>query len=81
VCSYNEYTPPWHDRTWQPEFEFAVAWEADGWTAELALPFDMFCKNKTLAPRSGSTSVGSGFSGQEPSAGTARSSTRAIGES
>jgi hypothetical protein len=53
VCSYNEHTPPWHDRTWQPQFEFAVAWESDGWTAELVLPFEIFCKNKTLAPEIG----------------------------
>jgi sugar lactone lactonase YvrE len=53
ACSYNEHTPPWHDRTWQPEFEFAVAWEPDGWTAELALPFEIFCKNKTLASEIG----------------------------
>lgn len=53
VCSYNELAPPWHDRTWQPPFEFAVTQGDDGWTAELALPFDIFCKNKTLAPEVG----------------------------
>lgn len=52
-CSYNEHTPPWHDRTWQPQFEFAVEQQADGWTAELALPFEIFCKNKTLAAEIG----------------------------
>ena len=25
VCAYNEHAPPWQDRTWQPQFEFAVA--------------------------------------------------------
>ena len=25
TCSYNEHTPPWHDRTWQPQFESAAA--------------------------------------------------------
>jgi hypothetical protein len=55
VCAYNEYAPPWHDRTWQPEIESAVAFDqATGdWTAELALPFDIFCKNKTLAAEIG----------------------------
>ncbi|MBM4090199.1 MAG: hypothetical protein FJ276_12375, partial [Planctomycetes bacterium] len=53
ACSYNEHTPPWHDRTWQPEFAFAVAWDADGWSAECELPFDIFCKNTTLAPAIG----------------------------
>jgi hypothetical protein len=53
VCSYNEHAPPWHDRTWQPRFEFAVVEGTDGWTAELALPLDIFCKNKTLASEIG----------------------------
>ena len=53
ACSYNEHSPPWHDRTWQPQFEFAVVQDADGWTAEFALPFDIFCKNKTLASEIG----------------------------
>jgi len=53
VCAYNEHAPPWHDRTWQPQFEFAVAEGTDGWTAELALPLDIFCKNKTLAAEIG----------------------------
>jgi hypothetical protein len=80
VCSYNEHTPPWHDRTWQPQFEFAVAWESDGWTAELAFPFEIFCKNKTLAPRSVSTSGGCGACRDRKSiAGTAASITRRLG--
>ena len=53
ACSYNEHTPPWRDRTWQPQFEFAVAQDAAAWTAEFALPFDIFCKNKTLASEIG----------------------------
>lgn len=53
VCSYTEQTPPWRDRTWQPRFDFAVAEESGGWTVELALPFDMFHKNKTLASEIG----------------------------
>ncbi|NLF73655.1 MAG: hypothetical protein GX575_31840 [Candidatus Anammoximicrobium sp.] len=54
-CAYNEQAPPWHDRTWQPQFEFAVAFDegTGGWTAELALPFDIFSKNKTLAAEIG----------------------------
>jgi len=53
VCSYNEHSPPWHDRTWQPPVELAVAAGPDGWSAELALPFDIFCKNKTFASEIG----------------------------
>ena len=25
TCSYHEHTPPWHDRTWQPQFQSAAA--------------------------------------------------------
>lgn len=53
VCSYHEHTPPWHDRTWQRKFDCAVAWQSDGWTAKFALPFDIFCKNQTLAAEIG----------------------------
>jgi hypothetical protein len=53
ACSYHEHSPPWHDRTWQPKFKSATAKGSDGWTAELALPFDIFCKNKTLASEIG----------------------------
>ena len=53
ACSYHEHTPPWHDRTWQPKFDCAVAWQSDGWTAEFALPFEIFYKNKTLAAEIG----------------------------
>ena len=53
TCSYNEHTPPWHDRTWQPRFDFAVARTDDAWIAECTLPFDIFCKNKTIATEIG----------------------------
>ena len=53
ACSYNEHSPPWHDRSWQPRFPFAVTHEGASWTAELALPFEIFCKNKTLASQFG----------------------------
>ncbi len=53
TCSYNEHSPPWHDRTWQPQFECAVVQDAGAWTAEFALPFEIFCKNKTLASEIG----------------------------
>ncbi|MHB8954991.1 MAG: hypothetical protein ACYC4U_18615 [Pirellulaceae bacterium] len=53
TCSYNEHTPPWHDRTWQPRFACAVAQDAAAWTAEFAFPFDIFCKNKTFSAEIG----------------------------
>jgi hypothetical protein len=53
VCSYTEHSPPWLDRTWQPHLEFATTTGPDGWTAELALPFEIFSKNKTLAAELG----------------------------
>jgi hypothetical protein len=53
TCSYHEHLPPWHDRTWQPRFQAAAARSPDGWTAELALPFDIFSKNQTLASEIG----------------------------
>ncbi|MCU0961561.1 MAG: hypothetical protein MUF48_15805 [Pirellulaceae bacterium] len=49
ACAYQEHDPPWRDRTWQPPLKWAMARSDDGWTAELALPFECFCKNKTLA--------------------------------
>ena len=67
VCSYNELAPPWRDRTWQPQIEFAVVEGSDGWTAELALPFDSFCKNKTLASEIGFNVRRVRASGQEVS--------------
>ena len=65
TCSYNEHSPPWHDRTWQPKFESAVAKGSEAWTAEFALPFDIFCKNKTLASEIGFNVRRSGLPGQE----------------
>jgi hypothetical protein len=53
TSSYNEYDPPWHDRTWQPAFKSVVVNRPDAWTAELVLPFIIFCKNKTLASEIG----------------------------
>ena len=53
TSSYNEHTPPWLDRTWQPPFEFAVARSTGAWAVELALPFEIFNKNKTLASEIG----------------------------
>ncbi len=63
TCSYNEHTPPWHDRTWQPQFEFAVAKGTGAWTAEFALPLDIFSKNKTLASEIGFNVRRSGMPG------------------
>lgn len=51
--SYNEYDPPWNDRTWQPHFKSAMVREAGVWAAELALLFNIFNKNKTLAAKIG----------------------------
>lgn len=48
TSSYNELDPPWHDRTWQPPFEFATARGTAGWAAEVALPLDVLNKNKNL---------------------------------
>jgi hypothetical protein len=53
ACSYHERTPPWHDRSWDPKIQSAAVRGAEGWTAEFALPFDIFCKNKTLASEIG----------------------------
>jgi sugar lactone lactonase YvrE len=66
VTSYHELSPPWHDRTWQPQFKFAAAKGTDAWTAEFALPFGIFCKNKTLAGEIGFNVRHSGPPGQEP---------------
>ncbi|MHC4402045.1 MAG: sugar-binding protein, partial [Planctomycetota bacterium] len=49
ACSYNEHDPPWYDRTWQPRFKFAAAKRTGMWAVELALPLEIFNKNKTLA--------------------------------
>ena len=63
--SYNENTPPWNDRTWQPPFKCATAKDGGGWVAEFALPFDIFCKNKTLASEIGFNIIRSGMPGNE----------------
>lgn len=65
VCSYNEHSPPWHDRSWQPRFPFAVAHDGVSWTAEIALPFEIFCKNKMLASRFGFNARRLSVPGQE----------------
>ena len=65
TCSYHEHSPPWHDRTWQPKFKSAAAKGTDAWTAEFALPFDIFYKNKTLASEIGFNVRRSGMPGQE----------------
>jgi len=65
TCSYQEYTPPWYDRTWQPPFKFAVARSTGAWAVELALPFDIFNKNKTLASEIGFNVSRSGMPGGE----------------
>jgi len=63
--SYNEYDPPWQDRTWQPQFEFAVTNAAGLWVAEFALPLNVLNKNKTLASEIGFNIRRSGMAGGE----------------
>jgi len=53
ASSYNERDPPWCDRTWQPPIRWSVAETPEGWAAELALPFEIFNKNRTLAAEIG----------------------------
>jgi len=65
TSSYHEYSPPWHDRTWQPKFKSAAAKGTGAWTAEFALPFDIFSKNKTLASEIGFNVRRSGMPGQQ----------------
>ena len=65
ASSYHEHTPPWGDRTWQPQFESAAARGAGAWAAELALPLDIFRKNKILASRIGFHLRRSGMPGGE----------------
>ena len=62
---YNEHTPPWSDRTWQPQFQSAAAEGTGGWAAEFALPLDIFRKNKTLASVIGFNIRRSGMPGEE----------------
>jgi len=63
TSSYNEHDPPWRDRTWQPAIESVIAKGQDAWTAELALPFVAFCKNKKLASEIGFNIRRSGIPG------------------
>lgn len=63
--SYNEHDPPWYDRTWQPQFESAVTKGVGVWSAEFALPFEIFNKNKTLASEIEFNVSRSGMSGGE----------------
>ena len=63
--SYNEHDPPWHDRTWQPQFKSAAAKGTGVWAAEFALPFNIFNKNKTLAAKIGFNIRRSGMAGGE----------------
>jgi len=63
TCSYNEHDPPWCDRTWQPKFRSAVAKTKAGWTAEVALPLDIFNKNRTLTAEIGFNVCRSGMPG------------------
>ena len=65
TCSYNELDPPWYDPAWQPQFKFAAARGTGVWVAEFALPFDIFNKNKTLAPEVGFNIRRSGVPGGE----------------
>jgi len=65
ACSYNEHTPPWGDRTWQPPFDSAAARGAGVWSAEFALPLNIFNKNKTLASEIGFNICRSGMPGGE----------------
>jgi len=53
ASSYNEHTPPWQDRTWQPQLECATASGTGGWAVEVAIPLNVFNKNKTLASEIG----------------------------
>jgi len=55
-ASYQERYPPWHDPTWnrrRPRFQCTAAARENGWSAEFSLPFEIFDKNKTLAPTIG----------------------------
>ncbi len=65
ASSYNEHTPPWGDRTWQPPFHSATARGTGVWSTEFALPFNIFNKNKTLASEMGFNIRRSGMPGGE----------------
>ena len=62
---YNEHTPPWSDRTWQPQFKSSVARGVGAWSAEFALPLGIFNKNKTLASKIGLNIRRAGLPGGE----------------
>jgi hypothetical protein len=65
TSSYNEHTPPWADRTWQPTFKSAVARDAGKWSAEFALPLNIFNKNKSLASEIGFNIARAGVPGEQ----------------
>jgi len=65
TTTYNEHDPHWFDKTWRPSFPSAVSREAGAWSAEFALPFDIFNKNKTLTSKLGFNVVRSGLPGHE----------------
>jgi hypothetical protein len=55
-ASYNEHWPPWRDPTWnrrKPRFQCRTATREGGWSAEFALPFAIFDKNKELTSEIG----------------------------
>jgi len=62
---YVEDTPPWRDRTWQPQFQSAAAKGTGAWAAEFALPLAIFNKNKTLSSRIGFNVCRTGMPGNE----------------
>jgi hypothetical protein len=65
TSSYHEHEPPWCDRSWQPQFKSAAVGAPNAWTAEFALPFDIFAKNKTLASEIGFCIRRAGMPGQQ----------------
>jgi len=66
TSSYNEHTPPWADRTWQPPIDSAVAKDAGTWSAEFAIPLNSFNKNKSVASEIGFNLVRAGVPGAQP---------------
>jgi hypothetical protein len=65
TSSYNEHSPPWRDRTWQPPIVAAAAKGAGAWAAEFALPLAGFNKNRTLSSEIGFNVRRAGMPGQE----------------
>ena len=54
--SYNEHSPPWHDPTWnrrKPRFQCHTASGEGTWSAEFAVPFEIFDKSKSLTSEIG----------------------------